>query len=259
MDELLSERVQQAVARAEMRYLVEQQRREQEQLRRLLVEWRYRVLQAQMNPHFLFNALNTVHYYILHNDREALLRFVAQFARLMRNVLQLVERTLVPLRQELETTELYLQLEQARFRHAFDYVLHVEPDVEVDEILCPSLLLQPLVENAIKHGLGPRGGRGTIRVCVRLEGESVLCCIEDDGVGRRQQGAAGEHSGAGLRLTQERLALLSRQLKKPFTLQIVDLTRPDGSPAGTRVEIRLPQELDLSVRAELEFLESTAA
>lgn len=243
-EQLRSEQVQQALAQLQMRYELERQRREQEEIQRLLVEWQYRALQAQVNPHFLFNVLTTVQLALARNDAEGAQQLLRRLALLMRQVLQSSQRGLIRLAEELQMVELYLQIEHQRFQGAFQYRLWVSPEVEPEEVWCPPLLLQPLVENALKHGLGPRGGRGTVRVEVEPCQECVLCVIEDDGVGRQTGQELPGHLSAGLRLTQERLRLLSRKLGKEFQLRILDLTHPDGGPAGTRVEVLLPQELD---------------
>ncbi|MDW7996110.1 MAG: hypothetical protein RMJ46_00330, partial [Bacteroidota bacterium] len=162
------------------------------------------------------------------------------------------QRGLVSLREELETVELYLQIEHIRFCQAFSYLVEVSPEVDLDEIWIPSLLLQPLVENALKHGLGPRGGRGKVYIRVVEQQDHVLCCVEDDGVGRRaDKSQEMAHTGSGLLLTEERLRLLSQHLGENFGIRIVDLVHPDGSPAGTRVELSLPLCIDYLRAGEL--------
>lgn len=256
MERLLSERVQQAVTQIQARYVLEQQRRQQEELRRLLVEWQYRALQAQMNPHFLFNALNLLQHWIARGEREVAHRFIAEFAQLMRCVLHNAQRGLISLREELETVELYLRIQHARFQGAFTYSVEVCPEVDADEVWVPPLLLQPLVENALKHGLAPRGGRGTVRIVVMSEGETVLCAIEDDGVGRGQKGVlSAPGTGFGLRLVEERLRLLREHLGGGFALRIEDLQDAQGRPAGTRVAVVIPQSVDVVRATQLHLLE----
>ncbi len=248
---LLSERIQRALVQVEARYELERQRREQEELRRLLVEWQYRALQAQMNPHFLFNVLTTVQYIVARGERTEAEQFIAEFAELVRRILRSAQRGLVPLREEVEIVELYLRIEQTRFRGAFISVIEVDPGLELDEIWIPPLLLQPLVENALKHGLAPRGGHGTVRVAIARDEGCVLCTIEDDGVGRRKS----SHEGVGLRLATERLRLLSEHLGGLFGLRIMDRFDAEGRPAGTRVEVTIPQELDYTRAAQLQLFE----
>ncbi|MEN3027266.1 MAG: tetratricopeptide repeat protein [Chlorobiota bacterium] len=250
--QLRAEAIQQSLAKVEARYEAERYRREREQLRRWLVEWQYRALQAQMNPHFLFNVFTALQHLVSTGDLEAAQRLISQFAKLSRQVLRTSQRGLVSLEEELETLELYLRVEQLRFRGSFRYSIEVQPGVELGDVWCPSLLLQPLAENALKHGLGPRGGVGTVRIEVQREGDSVVCAIEDDGVGRQSPAPAlPTHGSAGLRLAEERLRLLSQHFGQPFALRIVDLRCPDGSPAGTRVEVVLPAELDVLRLAEV--------
>ena len=248
LEQLLDERTQQALTQVQTRYELERSRREQEELRRQLVEWQYRALQAQMNPHFLFNALMSLQSLLLRQELEAAQQFVQLFAALTRRILDNSQQGLVPLQAELETVELYLRLEHLRWQKAFAYAVEVTPEVEPEEVWCPSLLLQPLVENALKHGLAPRGGCGNVAIRVESCPECVLCAIEDDGVGR---GETGKSAGVGLRLTQERLRLLSHQLGGGFQVRIVDKHSPVGSPAGTRVEVILPLQIDLRRAVEL--------
>lgn len=253
LEQLLDERTQQALTRVQTRYELERSRREQEELRRQLVEWQYRALQAQLNPHFLFNVLVALQSLLLQHELEVVQRFVQLFAAFARRVLENSSHGLVPLQTELDLVELYLQLEQLRWKQAFSYTLEVVPGIEPEDVWCPSLLLQPLVENAVKHGLAPRGGRGRIAIRIEACPECLLCTIEDDGVGRKTAQAVGS-SGMGLRLTEERLRLLSQHLGGSFSVRIVDRCAPDGSPEGTRVEITLPLQIDVRRAVELGLL-----
>ncbi len=254
LERLMDERTQQALLQVQARYELERARREHEELRRHLVEWHYRALQAQMNPHFLFNALTALQNLLMRQHYEAAQRYIALFAALTRRILDNARCGLISLQAELETVELYLRLEHMRWQGAFSYAVEISPEVDPEEVWCPSLLLQPLVENALKHGLAPRGGRGTVSLRVSACPECVLCVITDDGVGRRAAAEETAHGGMGLRLVQERLQLLSQQLGGEFAMRVVDLYAADGTPAGTRVEIQLPLQIDYRRAVELGLL-----
>lgn len=213
-------------------------------LLRRMSEMRMTALRAQMNPHFIFNALGSVQLLINTSAiREANL-YLSKFAQLLRITLERSDMEYSTLEDELEALRLYIDLEALRFK--FDYKIEVEPSVDASHVRFPTLLLQPMVENAVKHGLSAITQGGALRIQINLEGAELLCRIEDNGQGRAAASAKrrsvpdGERRSYGLKITQERLQFIHPS--NPDALKISDPTHPDGTTAGTIVEIRIPYQ-----------------
>ena len=211
-------------------------------------------LRSQMNPHFIFNALNSINAFIQTNDRERATTYLGKFARLMRLVLENSRKPEVPLKDDLEALDLYLNLERARSGEKFDYSLQVDPAIDQDNVLVPPLVIQPFVENAIWHGMAGKEGKGHITLSVRRSGAQLVMVIEDDGVGRnakkvpdevpdsavrgaarrRTSGTELKKSSLATAITRARLDLIGKQKGQPAGFNYVDLAQ------GTRVEVSLP-------------------
>jgi tetratricopeptide (TPR) repeat protein len=198
------------------------------------------VLRTQMNPHFIFNALNSINSYIQENERDLASGFLTKFARLMRLVLENSRHNEVPLVQDLEALRLYMELEQSRMNGKFDYSIEVDAALDQAETMVPPLVMQPFVENAIWHGISRKEGKGHIKLIVRKYPNRLTMSVEDDGVGR---GASSTHpapdgappkSSLGTTITQDRLSLLGKQRGGEAGFRFMDLE------AGTRVEVELP-------------------
>jgi LytS/YehU family sensor histidine kinase len=191
-----------------------------------------------MNPHFIFNSLNSIQYFILENDQVNAVNYLSTFSKLIRGILNNSISNKIRLTEELEQLNHYVSLELLRFENRFDFILQVDPDLDVEDIEIPSMLLQPYVENAILHGLYNKLNPGTLKVSVKEAGHSILFEIEDDGVGRAaamnfRRHLYG-HKSMGTALTEERLKLINAQ--SDASLKIIDLER-EGKPAGTKVQI----------------------
>ena len=211
-----------------------------------LTEAEMGALRARMNPHFLFNGLNSIKGYVIDNDREAAASYLSKFARLIRRVLEQSGESLVPLADELETLRLYLDLERQRANTSFAVDAAVADEVDAEGVMIPPLLLQPYAENAVWHGLrhrGEPGGRITVRVGRGEKARETLIVIRDNGVGRaaaRELASPGSrHRSRGMRLTGERVDLLREVHGIAIALEIVDLYTPDGRAEGTEVLVRL--------------------
>ena len=208
-----------------------------EQLQRLETEQRLR--RSQTNPHFFFHALNGIQQYILlEPDPGKAVRYLSRLARLMREVLLYSRSDFIRLDQELHTLTTYIELQQLRYPGQFSYELAVAPDLEPELWTVPPLLLQPMVENAIEHGLAPRSGPGHLRLAAAAEGDTLRLEVEDDGVGR-EAAPSGEGMSLATQLIRERLSLLQQQGLGTGELLITDLHDGAGQPAGTRVRLRL--------------------
>ena len=209
------------------------------------VELEMQALRAQMNPHFIFNSLNSINRFILQNNRTQASEYLTKFSKLVRLILQNSQASLITLESELESLELYLNLEALRFNYHFDYKISVPKDLDISALQVPPLILQPYVENAIWHGLMHKEEKGQLDVEVSEENDHLYFKITDNGIGREKAAAmasksATKHKSMGLRITAHRIAILqnSETLTSPVTIN--DLVNPDGTAAGTEVIIKMP-------------------
>jgi ligand-binding sensor domain-containing protein/anti-sigma regulatory factor (Ser/Thr protein kinase) len=215
-----------------------------------LAETEMRALRAQMNPHFIFNCLNSINRYIIKNDQKTASLYLTKFARLIRLILENSEAGMVPLSQELEALKLYIDIEALRFDHKFGYEINVADEIQADTILVPTMILQPYVENAIWHGLLHKDGFGQLSIRVAEEDDALVCIIEDNGIGREnamamQSKTSVTRKSMGLKITADRLAMLNGRAgyTKPG-VEIIDLRNENGDAAGTRVIIHIPTETE---------------
>lgn len=195
------------------------------------------VLRLQMNPHFIFNSLNSIGDYIQKSNLDQADYYLTKFAKLMRAMLESSSEKEITIAQEIKMLELYMQLEASRLGHKFTYEFIVDPSIDPETTMIPPMLLQPFVENSIWHGLHLKDGTGKITIEFALGNELLQVSVEDDGIGRKQA-APSDHKSFGLRITQERLEVLSKLKGAHTDLKLIDLEQ------GTRVEIELPVEID---------------
>ncbi len=219
------------------RWRVRQRFRKEQQQRRLR-ELELTAIRSQMNPHFLFNSLNSVQNLVQQNKgREAHL-YLADFAGLIRKVLQNSEKEEVSLAEELEMTQQYLNLEKLRFD--FNFSIFVDENIDANNTMVPSILLQPFVENAVNHGLQNKTGNRQLKVSVTRDNTEIKICIEDNGIGREAaKKIAKVKNGKGSKLMKERLEILREKQGEKYYLEISDIT---DNETGTRVTIFIPEE-----------------
>ncbi len=206
---------------------------------------RLTALRAQMNPHFMFNSLNSIQEFILMQDRRSANKYLSRFSRLMRSILDMSDKVEVSLEKEIEALTLYLDLEAMRFEGGLDYRIQVAEDVEEAETMLPSMLIQPYVENAIKHGLMHRKDNRILIIDFSFEGDYLVCIVEDNGIGREaaaeiQSIKKYEHESKAMSLTQERLRLLNSALSTKLNVDIEDKYE-NGEATGTKVTIYIRQ------------------
>lgn len=233
------------IVKARAEAIVKEKERQLHELNRNLAESQLTALRAQMNPHFLFNCLNSINWYIVKNQPKEASRYLTKFSRLIRLILEYSKNREISLSQELDTLRLYIEMEAMRFEHHFEFDISIAPDLDPEDIDIPPLILQPYVENAIWHGLMQKNGPGKLCVEIFAEKNLLVCVIEDDGIGRE---AAAEIIGQavrprelhGMSMTEARLAMLNGNSSAVVPVRIVDLLDATGRAAGTRVEIRLP-------------------
>ncbi|MEY3052127.1 MAG: hypothetical protein RLY31_1912 [Bacteroidota bacterium] len=233
----------------QVKYEAEKKDKETEMLRLQASGLQLKALRAQMNPHFVFNALNSVQHFITSNDATQAAKYLAQFAQLMRQSLEYSELEYISLENEIDFIRNYLAInEKLRFENKLRYEIEVDEDIEEDILGVPSLIIQPYVENAIEHGIrSKKDGLVSISFSL-LDEQMVRCTIEDNGVGRRQAQEQRDlnpnlkrHRSLGTKITQERLDILMQSVnraEKPVT--ITDLFDELGKPRGTRVEVLIP-------------------
>jgi putative methionine-R-sulfoxide reductase with GAF domain len=213
------------------------------QLHADLATYQLTALRAQMNPHFIFNALNSIQQFILQGNADEANRYLARFSKLQRDILHHCDQHLITLEKEIEMLQLYLQLEQLRFQGDFEFSIEVDDEIDANEIRIPPMLLQPFVENAIWHGLMPRKENRQVQISFQPEGDHLLLCmVQDNGIGRvaaAQNRKECSHESKGLLLVNERLRILQQQYQQPFEASITDRLHPDGTAAGTTVTLRV--------------------
>jgi LytS/YehU family sensor histidine kinase len=202
-------------------------------------------LRQQMNPHFIFNTLNSIQYYMYQNDKLATNTYLTKFSSLMRKILDNSSKTSIPLRDELDALTLYLDLERLRFKDKFSYEITV--DEEIDPLLykVPTMLIQPYVENSICHGLMPKDEKGVVKIGMKLEEDHIICTIEDNGIGRqaaqeRKKMKDPNHNSLGTRIVSSRLDLVNSLYGTSLHTVYTDLKNDKGESDGTRVEIHIP-------------------
>lgn len=219
---------------------------EKAKLERLISDFQLKALQAQMNPHFIFNAINSIQNYVLNKKEDEAYDYLAKFSKLVRMVLNNSRETELSLQTEIETLNLYIELEQLRFDNSFDYTLKVSEEINLDEIEIPTMILQPYVENAIWHGLMHLKDerKGELKIDIKSTGKLLLISIEDNGIGRARSSEFKKesiHHSVGMQLIDERLELIKR-LWETANVKIIisDLHDDNGEACGTRVELFLP-------------------
>jgi LytS/YehU family sensor histidine kinase len=208
-------------------------------------ELEMQALRAQMNPHFIFNSLNSINRFILQNNKTQASEYLTKFSKLIRLILQNSEAALIPLESELESMELYLDLEALRFDYKFGYKISVPKDLDISALKVPPLIIQPYAENAIWHGLMHKEEKGQLDIEIYQEADHLYFKITDDGIGRKQatnriDKSATRHKPMGMRITADRIAMMQHADSKEQSILINDLKGADGSDAGTEVLIKLP-------------------
>lgn len=205
-------------------------------------------MRLQMNPHFLFNALNSIQQMIMTGNEKNATLYLSKFSKLLRMVLTHSDREVVSLREESEMLKLYIELEALRFEDTFQYKVEIEEGIDADDNKVPTLLIQPFVENAIWHGLLHKEGIRKLDVVFRTnENEDLVCIVEDNGIGRaaarvysEKSAAHQNHTGKGVSVADERLKIFNQHNGDSSKLDITDKMDSSGQNAGTRVTITLP-------------------
>jgi tetratricopeptide (TPR) repeat protein len=201
-------------------------------------------LRSQMNPHFIFNALNSVNHFVAQNDERTVNKFLSEFSRLMRLVMENSQEDFIPLYKEQEIISLYLKLEHYRFRDKFDYEIKIDDDINLETFEIPPMLLQPYIENAVWHGLRYKEAKGYLALNIRKNSNGLEVEINDNGIGRRRSAELKtenqkKHHSTGIKNIEERLRIINKVYKSHYGVKIRDLDPASGQ--GTQVLISIPE------------------
>ncbi|THV58194.1 tetratricopeptide repeat protein [Flagellimonas alvinocaridis] len=203
-----------------------------------VAETELKALRSQMNPHFIFNSLNSISDFISKKDVKQADDYLVKFAKLTRSILENSEKKWISLEEDLELMELYMQLESLRLENKLHYSIVVDESIDPDNTLVPPMILQPFVENSIWHGIAKRTTDGTIDITIKNEGDMLLCVVEDNGVGRSKKVPQEEHkSSLGVKITKNRIDIINHLKNTKGSIAMID------KEMGLRVELKLPLEL----------------
>ena len=231
--------------------ILRKEEQERASVQQKLNELEQMALRAQMNPHFIFNCLNSIQNFIITNDLEATNWYLSEFAHLIRQTLDNSEKSTISITNEIKYLKRYLELETMRFGHSFEYNIEVDDELDSDLVSIPTMILQPYVENSIRHGIRYKeNGGGRIDIKFQKSAEGFICIIQDNGIGRKKANeyksqVRVEYQSKGMSLTAERINILNRQLIDPITIEINDLTNEYQQALGTKVIIRFPYTINL--------------
>ena len=220
-------------------------KRDESALKHKIAETKMQSLRAQMNPHFIFNSLNSIENFIMKNEKRDASDYLNKFSALIRIILESSRVERAPFTKDFEAIQLYVELEQLRFNHKFKFTTKVDPELFNEDVQVPPLLIQPYVENAILHGISQSESDNLeLQFLVSLEDDFIIYTVEDNGIGRvkaaeYKKNNKHTHQSFGLQVTQERIDILSLQLKTEAQVTITDLYNEQKEPAGTRVQLRL--------------------
>ena len=222
-----------------------EKKRELSSFKQNIAETKMQALRAQMNPHFLFNSLNSIENFIMKNEKRSASDYLNKFSTLIRIILDSSRVELVPFAKDFQAITLYVELEQLRFNHKFHFSTSVSQALLNNDYRVPPLLIQPFVENAIIHGLSHSEKDSLeLKVTVKMEGKYIIYEIDDNGIGRAQaelynSNKVHKHESVGIKVTMERIAILNMHNKDKASLDITDLYNLAGEPAGTSVRLKL--------------------
>jgi ligand-binding sensor domain-containing protein len=219
------------------------------QIKKQLFDIQQRALRLQMNPHFIFNSLNSIQSFILSKDIDLAVKYLSKFSQLMRLILTNSLESTIPLSDEINALKHYLEIEKLRFDNKFDYTIQIAPEVDEDFTGVPPMIIQPYVENAIIHGLVHKPGKGSIIIKIDEAESGIRCTISDNGIGREKAKLIKKTNGLntpskGMLITQKRLEITNRDNANKISVKITDLKNSDDTPAGTMVHLFI-QTIDL--------------
>jgi tetratricopeptide (TPR) repeat protein len=211
--------------------------------RHKVLETEMKALRSQMNPHFTFNVLNSIQYFISENDMESAELYIEKFSSLIRQILDQSRTTYITLEQEITILKLYLELEEMRFEKKFNYSLNIDSSIDMDKVLIPGMLIQPIVENAIKHGIKHREGNALINISFTSRDSLLVCNVTDNGIGLTESkkiNADKSTKSTATSIIKERIDALSSIYNIRLSYKTEDLFNDEGKPEGVSVTIEIP-------------------
>lgn len=223
-------------------------KREQQRLEDEIVsiQMNAKMLRAQMTPHFLFNALNSIQSFIYLNKKKEAINYLSKFSNLMRGILEETQRDFILLQKEVELLSLYMDIECMRFSHRFSYSITIDENLMNSQIKIPTMMVQPHIENAILHGLQPIGNNsGVLKINFFVSNDKLTCEIIDNGIGRKASAEKKKvqikhHESVAIELAKTRISSLNKLFDSKSSLEIIDLTNENGTAKGTIVILTLP-------------------
>ncbi len=227
---------------------IKRREKEKAQVNQRMAELEQLALKSQMNPHFIFNSLNSIQQYVMDKDIAGANKFISDFSRLIRQTLDFSSKPFVSLTDELNYIATYLELEKTRLEGKFKYQIDISPELKGADFPIPPMILQPYVENSIRHGIRYRkDDLGMIDIRVSRHNQYIVVVIEDNGIGRKMAAYYKtanpiEYQSKGMSLTADRLELMNRNFSKKITVLLEDLVDQSLEPLGTRVTINFPEE-----------------
>jgi Histidine kinase/Y_Y_Y domain len=230
--------------------IVKYKESEKTKLSQHMAELEQTALRAQMNPHFIFNCLNSIQHILAEKGAGEAGKYIATFSSIIRQTLDYSGRQLITLKEEISYLNNYLGLQQMRFSHGFNYFIHTDNAIDLHTTLIPGMLLQPFLENSIQHGIaGKRNGQGNITVSIIEQNNSLVCSLEDNGVGRekalqqKMQDTNGYHESRGIPITLNRINAYNQLFNCSISVNVDDIISNEGSVEGTRVQIFIPLDM----------------
>ena len=190
-----------------------------------------------MNPHFIFNSLNSIGDYILKNDTQSANDYLSKFAKLMRMTLENSEKKEILLSEDITLLKTYMDIERKRFNNKFNYTIDIEFSLDPDDILVPPMILQPFIENSIIHGLALKD-EGHIIISFKEKNSMLICSVDDNGIGREKSSSSSTHKKSlGMAITKSRIEIINKIKNTEGDIKIIDKTK------GTKIEVSLPMQL----------------
>ena len=222
------------------------QLKEKEKYDKELAELKISSLRSQMNPHFIFNSLNSIKLYIINNEKENAVYYLNKFSKLIRKILATTREKEISLSDEIETMDLYVNIENIRFNNEIEFVVNTDRNLNLDTIKIPSLILQPFLENAIWHGLSSKKDNKKLNLTIEKENDShVKITITDNGIGRKRSAEINKQklhkkNSIGIKLTEERLSNFAKDFQYNYSITFTDLYNEDKKSTGTEVSLKIP-------------------
>jgi hypothetical protein len=213
------------------------------------IELEHKLFRLQMNPHFIFNALSGILHLINKEDIKNAGHYLTSFSHLLRSTLKSSREDYILLEEELESMRNYLNLQSLLYMDKLTYSIEVDEAIDLEDAIIPPMLIQPFVENAVVHGIKHKEGKGNVSLSFKLENKTLICEVEDDGVGRKKSSEikskiGKKHQSMATDIIQDRIQTLNKKLKQRIKLEIIDKLSETSESLGTRVVLRLPYLLD---------------